>query len=868
MTSRVNVGPDIQNPTHHLSLSDGERTIGLIVTNSRGERDARSIRRSPMQRTAMKTTTGNQTYSDMNWPWVTAAQDNFSGGRGSEDFEKDTSKYFDGRRLNVTSDKVFLGPQETYMIGLKKGINNLTGSMSWLSMLDGELKYFAAKITPTETFTAGQIQIWVRRRGTPLSDLTIQLRQSADNAPSTVLETKTISITDVTDTISEIWKVTVNQSLTAGNNYWIVVFSNTSDDTNYWQVGVANTTTNNKQSSDGTVWTISAKSLYCRITEASAGTKTKLFSYRYCRYAVRRTAAAAPTVWINGDRGMADANTGALSTLVDATKSWATDEWAGSIVQIISGKGFDDPQNWRKITGNDATTLTVDTSWTIEHDTTTEYVILNSNKWYQITGHGLTVGVTDIKVVNNIVYFCQGDDVAMRRMRWNTSTGVHDWDADGTNKAVKLCPIRTDTGLVIWRANNKDASGYVSVSKASIVDWGNNLTFAAAETMKDDYGRITNMIEYVGPNEYGYEMKMLYIFREGMIFTHNGTNLDTLNLDELKTITDQENGRAAITSNRYMIFSMNNRIEKYYEQNLEDIGPDRGTGFPEERRGACVDLMAFPARFFAAIDAGDTGYSSVMVNNSGEQWHEIYSAPYSERIQAIAFDTIPGSDSDRLLVAQGDDIIWLCRPSGTLDDLMDTNSRYTHEGVIVSSWINGGFPDIWKLYYTMKLRTKNLAEGAQFIEVDYQVDNETTWNPMEDAFTVSPVDERKINNEYGKNAKQFRFRLRIQTTDNTKTPILKTVVTELLGLMPIKYGFTFQFRAKENDINLMGEPDDITGEEKLRILDEWASSLTPLFVRSVKEFVDNKRLFLNPAPLAPIAVYAEQYIGDISLVEI
>lgn len=857
----VIVGSDLEHNTHHISLTDGQVTIGLIATDRNGNKNARAIRRSPMQRTAMKTTSGTQTYSDMNWPWVTTAQESFEGGRGSEDFEKATSRYYSGHRLSIATGKIFNGPMETYMTGLRKEKAYLPGSVYWVALL-GQQRHFAAKVIPDDSFTAGRIEIWVRRRGTPTSDLTIRLRDSAGNEPSTILASGTVTINDVTDTISEFRKVVINQALTAGNNYWIEVYCASSDDTNYWQVGVANTATNNKQSSDGSTWTVSSKSLYYRIAEAKTEPIVKFFRYRHMRYMTRQIGTNAPKVWINGDRGMADANTGQLDKLIDATKSWTPDELIGGIVMIVSGKGFDEPQKWRTITGNDGTSLTVSPVWTIEHDTTTEYIVVNVNKWTEIAGHGLTKPITQVFINNNVVYFCQGDDTVIRRMRFNTTTGAHEWADDGTNKAMFLCRVRETTGLMIWRANNKDASGNISISKALAVDWGTNLTFGTAETFKDDYGRITNLIEY------GDDTKMLYILREGMIFTHNGTNIDSLGLDELSTIADEANGKAAIVFNRFLIFSMKKRIERYYDRNLEDIGPDRDAGLSDNRQGDCIALLGYPGRYFAAYDAGDIGYSSVLLNTTGEQWHDFYIAPYGERIQSIAFDVIPGTQPDRLIIAQGDDVIWLAMPSGTLDANKDANVRYTHESVLISSYINGGFPDIWKLYYTLKLRTKDLETDEQFIEVDYQVDDDDEWTPINGVFDKSPVSELPINEEYGKNAKQFRYRLRMQTTDNTKTPILKTVVVEMLGLIPVKYGYTIPFRVKDNDVTLLGDLDDITAEQKMKVIDEWAASLTPLYMRCIKKRFDGKRVFINPSPMTPQTENSENYLGDISLVEI
>jgi hypothetical protein len=83
------VGPDIEQPTHHISLSDGFTTIGLIASNSQGDSNPFAITRAPVTRTAMKTTTGNAKYSDYEPPWTPIAQEDWSGGRGNDDFDKD-----------------------------------------------------------------------------------------------------------------------------------------------------------------------------------------------------------------------------------------------------------------------------------------------------------------------------------------------------------------------------------------------------------------------------------------------------------------------------------------------------------------------------------------------------------------------------------------------------------------------------------------------------------------------------------------------------------------------------------------------------------------------------------------------------------
>ena len=105
------------NPTHHIKLSDrAGTTVGLILANAKGD-PAPSYNKSPVDRTALKTSSGNSGYSDLTYPYAPITQDNWSGGRGSLDFERDSTKFYDSFRVNTHRDsKAFLGPQEQYSI--------------------------------------------------------------------------------------------------------------------------------------------------------------------------------------------------------------------------------------------------------------------------------------------------------------------------------------------------------------------------------------------------------------------------------------------------------------------------------------------------------------------------------------------------------------------------------------------------------------------------------------------------------------------------------------------------------------------------------------------------------------------------------
>ena len=67
------------------------------------------------------------------------------------------------------------------------------------------------------------------------------------------------------------------------------------------------------------------------------------------------------------------AESGSATTLVDNDKAWTTDQWANKVVVIIAGTGSGQT---RKVTSNDATTLTIP-AWITNPDNTSQYVIVD-----------------------------------------------------------------------------------------------------------------------------------------------------------------------------------------------------------------------------------------------------------------------------------------------------------------------------------------------------------------------------------------------------------------------------------------------------------------------------------------------------------
>jgi hypothetical protein len=879
------VGPGLERRTHHISLSDGVNSLGLILCDSAGNVNPFAIARAPVPRTAMKTSSGNQKYSDFEPPWSPVAQEDWSGGRGMLDFDLDVTRYYDNWRANTLYGKIFLGGQENYSTGYRNQNFRLAGSLRWIAMLPGNRKYLAVRFSPSEyDYTAYTIYLWLKRKGTPPTALNVVLCSDSDDNPGSTLQSATVTTTDITDTVSQLYKIAITaQALNSESNYWIKVGVSTADSDNYWAVGVYDDPYSGypgttKESEHDETWSNSAINLYFRITDADNTYQTKFFTYKRQLYMIKNRTGDYPRIYINGDRGVADANTGALTTLVDATKEWNTDEWAHSIVMLIGGPGSNEAKPWREIVSNTATTLTLDSAWLTTHTTNTEYVIVNSNKWTLVPGlnttgggEGIASSVTDVLVVNNICYFAEGDSNVIQRMRWYNNAGVATYELgdDGNHKATFMCTVRDATnGLEIWIANNLDADSKISVAKSAVKEWGTNLVPGDAIPFLDDYGKITGICEY-GPTT-----KLLWIFREGSIFTLSGTKPDEIPLKEMHAAAEYTNGSVFLAHNVYLYFNFGNGLERYYNSLLDDVGPNRDDGLPSDRQGVISCMAGYPGKIFVGIDAGILGTSCVLGNAqdaaSGAGWNEIYRAPaVGQRILNMAFQPIPGEDIDKLWLAVGADIIWIPFPSGSTEPIHDTRYRYIHESTLTTGYIYVGLYDIYKFFHSLKIFAENLsATNGQWIEVDYQIDDDTAWTPVLENFDTSPMSEHKLIEDYGVNGKRIRFRLRLQTSDNTKTPVVKGIVVENVSRVPIKYSFSFSYRNFDEDVNLLGDPEILTAEERQSLLDGWAMELTPLIMCSNNKQYDNKTVFIDPAQIQAVKQTKEGYIEKMSVLEI
>ena len=399
-----------------------------------------------------------------------------------------------------------------------------------------------------------------------------------------------------------------------------------------------------------------------------------------------------------------------------------------------------------------------------------------------------------------------------------------------------------------------------------------SLHFEDPVILLDNYGKITKLFEYGAEQE-----KSVWIFQEGMVSSINKTentvdtyNLDRINLDELQVTAEEWNGSAVGTADVYLVWAWLNGLQRHYNTQLEGKGPDHDEGMPKDMRGRITQIVSYPGSFFACIDAGETGYSSIMMFN-GNGWHNLYRAPNKgERILDMGFQPIYGDRPDRLWAQVGDNVIWLSMPSKILYALQDPNAEYTHESVVVSSWITGGMAEVDKLWQSLSIMADYLDGDTCWIEADYQLDDEETWHPIPtNPYRISPQQEENFAGENESvNGKKLRYRLRLQTNDMYKTPKVNVVLIKMLGRVDIKYSYSFHFRNIKYKADLMGEYEELEPYDLDYILCEWANKLCTLRLNSAYRIFDNKRVFLDGIQTSVVYEKGEGYLSQITLTEI
>lgn len=853
-------------PTHHLTLSDGVTTIGLTLCDPRGNPDPRAIRQVPLPKTSLQISQGDPTYGSMQLPFSTVVQKDWSGGRGQLDHNKDSTRYYDGRVVDTRMGDALLGPLETLTTGYLVNVASAARNATFVTNA-GEVA--ASKFVPAQTFLMRKIIITV---GKPVGSNKIEVIIRNDNAgvPGAVIVAQGICYDPVPTDPAPVEITLINPAtLTAATTYWITVFADSTEVTLGVATGVAGKDL--YHDSGGVppwiLWVANAELVY-EISSQNSGV-CRLYDYRQTLMAGNQADDfSAPRLFMNGYHGMATSNAADKSKLNTTMTLGVGIDLIGKIAKIVSGPGSEEPQNWRTITANTIganAVITVSPAWNIAHTVATEFAIIGCDTWQEITGHGLTQPVTSVLQVDDIIYFAQGEKTAIRRGKYTLAGNMSDpaqwsWanenDIDATYKGANFLQLIMDsTGKrKIWYAQAVTAK----VASSDVKAWGTPLdfgTYANAVVCGNPNAKITNVIGYDSPS-------VPWVFKEdgfGSISSGTGANIYApVNLAEMPAVRSENNGRAATSWGVYLFFSVMDGFERFYENRLDDMGPNRDEGLPEERQGIVTKAVPYPGGIFVNVDGGSAGCSSLLYwNQLG--WHELLRSQTGERIRDLFIQVIPGTACARLWISRNEDITYV---PISLAPYRKIGYHFTANGDLITSWYEATFGGINKYWSSLTLHTENLLAGHRQIMAYYQTDGESDGDAWHLIGTVStsPIQKLPLSATHSVAGKRIRFKFIMSTDDSTKSPRLKVMTLQTVTRVPPATSWSITYLAASNMQDQQGRWQSVNEQQLRTQMVEWSNSdqhATPLLMRSEDPAYDNRYVFIDPSSVLPLEITTE-----------
>ena len=365
-----------------------------------------------------------------------------------------------------------------------------------------------------------------------------------------------------------------------------------------------------------------------------------------------------------------------------------------------------------------------------------------------------------------------------------------------------------------------------------------------------------------------------WVFTENKVYEiqpDNSYAAVPLPIDEMESLRGVNTGRASTVNDVYLWFSLGvEKTERYYNFSLDDAGVDADEGLPEDRRGIVRALASYPGGVLEVVDAGASGYSSVLYKTGG--WHELYRATVlGTRIEDIFIQSIPGDTMQRLWISQHGDIVWIPL---ALSPESSSNYPFAHDCMLQVGKAFSNLQDVEKFFSSVKLITENLNGTSQFIEVDYKTDSDSDWVTLDDTFDTSASQSQLLSSNNDVSGVWIEVRVRMYSEDNSISPAILGVLVESMIRVPVKFAYDITFRLKNEDILLTEGKgwDDQTARAKLDILDDWVSVTTPIKMYSHSEFEDDRWVFPEPSPVTFIDRFVEEgvelRVASLTLVEI
>lgn len=380
--------------------------------------------------------------------------------------------------------------------------------------------------------------------------------------------------------------------------------------------------------------------------------------------------------------------------------------------------------------------------------------------------------------------------------------------------------------------------------------------------------KITGMVMYSEP-------QIPYIFKEDSLGSISDNVYAEIPIPALRQVRSELNGRVSMQHGVYLYFNMaGGMIERYYDQKLDDIGMTRAEGLPRQRQGEIAKMLPYPGRFYASVNAGFDGDSSIMCFNE-IGWHEIYRAStIGKSITDLHVQTIPGFDNaDRMFFAEGSSIKAI---PIAINPTKQYDYKYFGYGLginvlpyIESSWIDFNLKDVNKFFNSVTVFSDCTdtarPKGTEYsIYIHYKVDNDRYWTlaGKGGAYAAHEIELDRLHRIAGK-----RIKLKISMCSNTEsgeTPRLKAIVVNGVLRMPVKrsYSMTFMLEPMKDlqDKPLTDNPAAIY--DRLHFWSNSKTHATPLTMNTNDIITDDKVVFIDPSSISTFQAVSQMGEGS------
>lgn len=789
-------------------------------------------------------------------------QNSWQNGRGAEVWLPNAMNFYDAQNAwTSTPNKLHPTLLMQWYTGFRDAEMNMPqagDTHKWLPLYAGSgsdpnRRYQSVSFTASASSNRERCFLIIRKRGKP-GTLTVEWCSDSSGSPGTVQKTVTKAYSDLGDVVSYYieFKPSSVLAVTSAAVYHIKIYGASGDTLNdCWEV-MCDSAASGKNSSDNSSWSATAYSPYYRITDEDVSQFIFPFAFDGAWYAVTsRLDRGNSKLYIHGCRGKATA--GASTTLTDSGAgqyggTWTTDMWANYKVRIIRGTG---QGQVRTISSNTGTVLTVSSAWHINPDTTSEYYIYGGKAWKEISVTGNLAWVpAKPAYANGTVYFPQGDTADIRIMQLNyANANDHGFDTENTkhNQAWFLVPsYDSSLGPVMVRGNETATSAgtpagkAVSVGRAPTspdgtpVSFGTDLTFQTSILVGDNTYRISGVYNHQNQLWVAKEDTLYQITGNVPVEFRYGADASPNIMNGVAGCTGMDGQFYIAAEHDIFLISGGNTYPTNLPHNL-----------PSGRGGYVRDMISEKGWLFAALDAGDSGWSSIMrMTLQDRSWHEqVRTFAVGRRIRNLAWLNHVDTRSHLTWECAGE-LMYQEMPLFGVRPIQDSGCAYQHEAVIELPTMDMLNTDP-KYFSYFALDSKKLASATtaavygREIALDYQLNDNIGTSAWVNggSFGKSPQDKVTLN--LGSKYK-IRPRLRIESNEASNPPIVENMGLSL-------FTRTKQYSSVMMEVNAYGE-EEISGEEIWQAIIGMVIAAETVNVESIFSFLHNKRVILPAEP--------------------